>query len=273
MKISTVNYKCQNLSFGTTYKKNYKNDGTLSHESSTHFFVDDIHWNRLFNELIDKYKDTPKVNVFSLAGSDGSEAFSIAMLLITKLEDKANKFFPVTAVDLDDNVMQLARSGYIYLSKDDELRINRYTKNNLNKFFERTNKTYLTDKIGGSDRQELLTCFRIKPILKDKVTFVNDNVDNFLTTMPNQNNLIFCRNCWPYFFKNEQKIAQKLSEKTDKNSYLITGDYDFLCCPMKHKNCYGFSMHKELDNVFDKSGSDYFDDMRFLFGGKYKEDI
>ena len=42
---------------------------------------------------------------------------------------------------------------------------------------------------------------------------------------------------------------------------------------MKHKNCYGFSMHKELDNVFDKSGSDYFDDMRFLFGGKYKEDI
>lgn len=273
MKVSTTNCFPKHLSFGTTYKKIHKADGTLKHENSTHFFVDDIQWNRLFDELIDKYNDTVKVNVFSLAGSDGSEALSIAMLLITKLGEKADKFFPVVSVDYDYEVMQLVRSGYIYLSKDDELRINKYTKNSLNKFLERTNKTYLTDKIGCSDRQELLTCFRIKPILKDKVIFVNENVDNFLTTMPNKNNVIFCRNCWVYFFKNEDQIAQKLSEKTDKNSYLITGDYDLLCCPMKHKNCYGFSMHKELDNVFDKSGSNYFDDMRFIFGGKYKDDI
>lgn len=261
------------MSFGTTYKKVYKDDGSLDHETSTHFFVDDIQWNRLFDELIHKYQNTSKVNVFSLACSDGSEAFSIAILLITKLQGKSEKFFPVVAVDLDADVMQLAQNGYIYLSQDDELRINRYTKNRLNTFFERTDKTYLTDKIGCSDRQELLTCFKIKPILKDKVIFVNENVDDFVTSMPSENNLIFCRNCWPYFFRNEDRIAQKLSEKTDENSFLVTGDYDLLFCPMKNKNCYGFSMHKELDNVFDKSGSNYFDDMRFLFGGKYRDDI
>ena len=273
MKISTILNTRKIQNFGTTYKKVYKDNGELDHESSTHFFVQDIQWNRLFNELTKKYKDTPKVNVYSLACSDGSEALSIAILLLTKLQDKANKYFPIIAVDLDKEIMKLAQSGYIYLSNDDELRINKYTNNNLNKYFERTDKTYLTDRIGSSDRREFLTLFKIKPILKDKVIFINDNVENFIPTIPDKDNLIFCRNCWPYFFKNEHKIAKKLSQKTDKNSYLITGDYDFLFCPMKNKNCYGFSMHKELNNVFDKSGSNYFDDMRFIFGGKYNEDI
>ena len=41
---------------------------------------------------------------------------------------------------------------------------------------------------------------------------------------------------------------------------------------MNVKNCYGFSMNKEFPNVFDKSGSNYYDNMR-LFFTKIEDDI
>ncbi len=263
------------INFGTSYRKVIKPTYRLGdcYEASTYFFVKGFHWNKFFNHAIEKYKNTPKVNVFSLASSDGSEAYSIAMMLIAKLgEENARKFFPIIAVDIDRTITRNARKGFINLSEGDELRINKYTGNQLNRFFERTEQRFLSDKIGGSDRRELLTKFKIKPILQDKVVFITEDLNTYVKKMPDQNNLIFCRNCWPYLWKTREEFAAKLSEKTDINSYLIVGDFDDVFCPMNVKNCYGFSMNKEFPNVFDKSGSNYYDNMR-LFFTKIEDDI
>lgn len=138
------------INFGTSYRKVMKPSYLLGdcYEASTYFFVDGFQWNKFFNYATEKFKNTPKVNVFSLACSDGSEAYSTAMLLISKLgEEKAKKYFPIIAVDFDRTITRNARKGFMNLSADDELRINKYTGNNLNKFFERTDKTFYPAKL------------------------------------------------------------------------------------------------------------------------------
>ena len=258
---STINFK-------TSYRKVIKPGYLMGdcYEASTCFFRKDIQWNRFFNHIIEKYRNTQKINVFSLASSDGSEAYSIAMLLISKLgEEGAKKFFPIIAVDFDKTITRNARKGFMNLSADDELRINKYTGNKLNKFFERTNRSFLSEPMGGSETRELLTKFKTRPVLQDKVVFITEDLNTYVEKMPDKNNLIFCRNCWPYLWRTSDKFAQKLSQKTDKNSYLVVGNFDTLCCPMNLKNCYGFSMSKDFQNVFDKSGSGYHDGMRVFF--------
>lgn len=264
---STINFK-------TSYRKVIKPSYIMGdcYEASTYFFRKDLQWNKFFNHIIEKYQNTPKVNVFSLASSDGSEAYSIAMILISKLGEKvAKKFFPVIAVDFDRTITRNARKGFMNLSADDELRINKYTGNKLNNFFEPTNQRFLSEPMGSSGTQELLTKFKTKPILEDKVVFITEDLNTYVEKMPDKNNLIFCRNCWPYLWRTSDKFAQKLSLKTDMNSYLVVGDFDALCCPMNLKNCYGFSMSKDFKNVFDKSGSNYHDRMRVFFN-KVEED-
>lgn len=267
------------INFGTTYRKVYKPNSTilLDHESSTSFYNAGLQWNKFFNHFIEKFKDVEKVNIFSLACSDGSEAFSTAMLLISKLGDKAKKYFPITAVDLDDEVMHLARSGYIDLSAKDELLINKYTGNKLNTFFEQTNLSHLSNKIGGTDNRILLTRFKIKNILRDKVKFITEDVHDYVDKMPDENNIIFCRNCWPYLQSNSKKnindFVKKLSSKMDTKSYLITGNYDGLFCPLSYKNMHGFSMSETFDNVYDKSGSNFHDPHRWFFKNNFEDDI
>lgn len=269
-----IDTRYNSLNFKTSYKKVLTPNFVLgeTYECSTYFFVKDFQWNKFFNYIIDKFKSTPKVNIFSLACSDGSEAYSIAMLLLSKLGNNAQKFFPITAVDFDKDITQNAKNCFMDLSAEDEVRINKYTGNKLNKFFSKTDKTFLSDKMGGTNKQVLLTRFRTKPILRDKVLFVTEDINTYVDKLPNNNNLIFCRNCWPYLWKTSEKFARKVSDKMDMSSYLITGNYDTLMCPINGTASYGLSLSKEFQNVYDKSGNNYFDDMR-LFFSEIKDDI
>lgn len=253
MKIDNHYY---GINFGTSYRKVVKPSYTLGdcYEASTCFFKEDFPWNSFFDNAIKKYENTSKINIFSLACSDGSEAYSIAMLLISKLGlEKAQKYFPIIAVDFDKKITRNARKGFISLSANDELKINTITNNQLNKFMTRTDKSFISDKIGGTDKRELLTQFKINPILQDKVVFITEDINSYIDKIPNETNMIFCRNCWPYLWKTAEDFAQKLSGKIDKNSYLATGSYDFLLCPMTIKDCYGFTKHNKFEKVYIKS--------------------
>lgn len=58
------------------------------------------------------FKDKEKVNVYSLASSDGSEAYMLAISLIETLGEKeAQKFFPIKAFDKDEYIVGVAGSG------------------------------------------------------------------------------------------------------------------------------------------------------------------
>ena len=83
-------------------ERGIKEDGTLN-RNTTSFFRNDLIWGDFADLLIDKYKNENKVNVYCYACSDGSEPYSVAMLLISRLGlEGAKKFFPIIAVDKDD---------------------------------------------------------------------------------------------------------------------------------------------------------------------------
>ena len=244
------------INWGTSYRKVIKPSYSLGdcYEASTCFFKEDFPWQSFFDNAIKKYKNTQRINIFSLACSDGSEAYSIAMLLISKLGlEQAQKYFPIIAVDFDKKITRKTKQGFISLSADDELRINAITNNQLNKFMTKTNNSFISDKIGGTDNRKLLTQFKLNPILQDKVAFITEDINTFVDKIPNETNIIFCRNCWPYLWKTTEVFTKKLADKIDKNSFLSIGSFDFLLCPMTIKDCYGFTKHNEFKNVYVKS--------------------
>ena len=271
-----------NINFGTSHRIVYQKEhpDCIDHMNETCFF-DNFQWDKGFDFFIDKYKNTDKVNIYSLGCSDCSEALSIAMLLDTKLKDKSDKFFPIIAVDNDEEIIANIKSGYIALSPDDEQSINKYTNNNLNKYLTRTSINYntnnnvnvyrrktpytrLSDRIEETDKRKMITLYRISPDLLNKIKVVNADVRDYVDSLDNKNNLIFARDFWIYIQKDAEEFLHKLSDKTDKNSFLVIGDYDYLACPLVSGNAYGFSMNPNINNVFDKSGSNYFDDMKFF---------
>ena len=71
MKIDNHYY---GINFGTSYRKVIKPSYSLGdcYEASTCFFEEDFPWKSFFDNSIKKYENTSKVNIFSLACSDGS---------------------------------------------------------------------------------------------------------------------------------------------------------------------------------------------------------
>ncbi len=270
MQISKISYQ---PFFGTSYRKVYKSDKPylLDHEASTCCFKNDYLWNKSFDFFIDKYRFIDNVNVYSLASSDCSEALSIAMILDTKLGSESEKYFPIYAVDSDEGVLENIRNGFIDLAPDDEVRINHYTNNNLNKYLRRTSYSYLSGRIGDTDNRKLLTRFIINPELLKKIKVICDDVNTYTDSLPAKNNLIFSRNMWVYMHPKQNEYLHKLSNIADENSFLSIGNYDYLMCPLTIKNTEGFSMHPELINVYDKSGSNYFDDLRLFTAAQMKD--
>ena len=105
----------------------------------TRLFRDDLEWDKLAKYEIDHFKNKAKVNIVMFAASDGSEAYSKIISLFTTAKNNINKFFPIKAYDIDDEILTVAKSGYI---QADDMDICEATlrANNVDDFFEKTNK-------------------------------------------------------------------------------------------------------------------------------------
>ena len=115
----------------------FDNKTKIINANCTYFFRSDIPWYHLSSYLIHQYPKG-KVNIYSLACSDGSEAYSIIMDLIAKLgKNEAQRFLPIKAHDADKEIIREAESGKIYASKQDIERIEKTlgTKSSIEEFF------------------------------------------------------------------------------------------------------------------------------------------
>ena len=88
-------------------------------------------WQKFIKDLcIDHFKNTPKVNIYSLGCSDGSEALSYAISLADMLPaESLKKYFPIIAYDIDSEIIEAASTGKINLDGSD---LQRIAKNTLN---------------------------------------------------------------------------------------------------------------------------------------------
>lgn len=218
MKISAINYEQKNINFAST--KRIVNDENGHCENFTTFFRDDINWNTFAETLNEKYKNEDKVNVYCYACSDGSEPYTLAMLLISKLGEEAKKFFPIIAKDKDDFFLEKAKKGEVEIDLTDIKAIEKYTKKKASDFFD--------IEADLSDKKNAKFVTKFKNNIKNKIIFEQGNILDDIDALEKENSIILFRNAWLYLSDGEQhRLARKLKENLGKNSINIIGDYDF----------------------------------------------
>lgn len=215
MLINPISFTSNNRSYvRTSADKKIKDTNCF-----TQMFRDDFPWNEFADYLQEHFKNARRVEVINQACSDGSEPFSLVIVLQEKLnQSEAEKFFPIYAYDYDEEVMQNAKNGRIYFSAVDYPRFN-HMKLNKEKYFE----------YKGYDRHLALHSYDISDNLRKNVVFNSKSVLETLGKMPNYKTdcIFICRNMYPYLsFYEMDNFRELLCKKLGVGSIVAFGNYD-----------------------------------------------
>lgn len=206
-------------------------DTSVLYSNYTLFFRNDLNvsrsatltpgtWHGFRRQIAKEFKDAGKVNVYNFGCSDGSEAYSFALSMIDELGEKtAQKFFPIKAYDIDEDVLSVATSGKIPCDFED---LNRLSKNIKEK---NASKLYDIDFSSSSSSYPLY--FIPSSNLSLSVNFEKGNILEKVDEINPSNSLILCRNFWPYINPSDRINAlEKLCSRIDETSRIVIGNYD-----------------------------------------------
>ncbi len=240
--------KSHNPSFGIFFNNVNNEDGEIRYRGDTVICRDDLYFPDVIDFLDNKYKNTPKVNVIIHACSDGEEVYSFLGVLISKLKEKAAKFLPLKAKDIDREHLKLAKRGVYNITNTEFLMANEYMNGEFFNFFE------IMPKQGSNDpRLKNTKTIKVEYSLKSLVDFKQSDILTDVLKINLKNTVLFARNFWPYLSHQDRlKLAKNLSNKMDSTSTLIIGDYDKECNTDEILKAAGF-VETAVDNVYEKS--------------------
>ena len=216
-KVFSPNYN--NISFGSVMRTVYNNNNTenIKYRNNTSMFRIDLDWNLVIDKIVEG--EMPR-KIYCYACSDGSEPYSIAIGLISKLGwNKAQKYFPIIAKDVDEKMINLAKTGKINLSEIDTDKIKTYQEEADVKFFESISPKYNEDEFGFIGK--------ISDKLRECVQFDVGDICDDARDFDYNNTVIFFRNAMPYLPKEKRDMllatfARNLNDKTA----IVIGEYD-----------------------------------------------
>lgn len=219
-------YSLERLDLGDTIEKGqilYK-PGILFNRASTQFFRSDLNWVEFGKYLREKFKDDKKVNTYVYACANGSEPYSLSLLLQSEFPSYCEKFFPICAKDIDkklinQNIADKARgqvkAGVVYP----------WIKYGLQMEDDMIDECLLI-KEGDipEDDEEWLLEKVIAPVEFQYANILND-VKNIDSEHPS---ILMARNMWPYVRPFEyQDFSDELYKRLAKGSVVVVGDYDY----------------------------------------------
>ncbi len=213
-----------------TYKslRDFNKFGHSYIQTSTNIFREDLDWKKLTNYILNNFADKKRVNSYSLACSDGSEAYSYAISLMEKIPETAyHKFFPIHASDIDPVIIDATKKHFINMI-DSELY---FTKKNygidLNNYFVKFSKPH---DIKGDLFRDFSDLTSYKPIqeLKNNIHFKRGDILSELSKIKdNGNSVVMCRNVFPYLSDDYIETILNTAEHILKpGSLFIIGDFD-----------------------------------------------
>lgn len=221
--------------------------GQVINRNSTMFFRTDFNWDKFITYLAEKYKNQHKVNVYCYACSDGSEPYSLAMGLISKLGEGAKKFFPIIAKDKDGFFLNQARMGLLDLEEMDVFEIMNRTNRLASDFLDGIPKNF--------SENDKFTC-KIKDILKNTVTFEQADVLTDIGKIERDNAVVMFRNAWPYLSKQDREtLAKKLNQRLGENSILAIGDFDTRVSGCRSDIIKSGFIPIDIEHCYEKTGS------------------
>lgn len=211
------------LSFKSNYRHYRDADGN-PFGCYTTLFRSDLDWEELAKFEVDHFKNKDKVNVVMFAASDGSEAYSKIISLFETAKKQVQKFFPIKAYDIDDEILKAAKGGYIKVSDGDIFEIMSRTEN-ADDYFSETDKSIdiENDKLGKSYKT-----IKAKKRLTKNVEFEKGDMFKEITKIQdNSNTILMCRNILGYFLNDKiEEFVKLASEFLKKGSLFVIGDYD-----------------------------------------------
>ena len=237
--ISYINNLNSNISFKLYRHNIYDQAGNVINRADTCILRNDLDFDALIYYFDDKYVRCNKVNIIDHACSVGQETISL-LLMILNYSKNPKKYLPINAYDKELNYLEFAKNGIFKLESFEKAAIEFYLKENFEKYV-----TKIDSKIFN-------VYYKLKDNLMKNIIFNQSDIIKDVDKFDYKNTALFLRNCWPYFSENDAiYVAKTLSEKMDKTSTLIIGDYDKSSGIDFLLKDYGFS-RTHLDNVYEK---------------------
>jgi len=179
--------------------------------NKTDFFREPKHFEFLIQKILPEWLALGQktFKVWSAACASGEEPYTLAMILARHLPP--GRDFKILATDIDTDVLRKAQNGVYPLAKKSEIP---------------------PDFHGPSvdiGRREAEGWFRIKPALKEKITFKQHNLIE--RTLPGENifDLVLCRNVLIYFTPETIQLVQaKLYQSVKSGGYFFIGHSESL---------------------------------------------
>ena len=209
-------YSGRNVSFGTieriVYQPEQNGSRKIQHRNHSYLFRFDLAWDTLVKHIT---KDDKARKIYCYACSDGSEPYSLAIALISKLgREKAQKYFPIIARDSDEFVINKAKGGTIMLTNEDISRISEYSEQPGTNFFTKITNEYPCE-------------FRVNKDLYNCVDFEKGDILKDSEHLNYDGSVILFRNVWPYLKREEQiSLLKTFSKKFSKDTSLVIGAFD-----------------------------------------------
>lgn len=220
MQISFPVYKniyTPQLRFGSSEREVFDTDGNVVNRNYTTFFRTDLQWENFVRFIDNKYKNSHDINLTCYGCSDGSEPYTLALSLINYTPATGYKIYPIIAKDYDPYIIKQAKSEQCHVANDDILAINDHTDGEFNSYFQ----------VYSSTNEDFDYSISPKKPLYDKIIFEQANILDDLKNLPDENNVIMCRNFWKYLGEDKfDELAEKLYQKTKNKGLVVIGSYD-----------------------------------------------
>ena len=152
---------------------------------------EDFPWCAFGQYLKTKFQDNDKVSIYQYGSSTGEETYTLKMLLENVFKDKAEKFYPIIAKDIDKEIISTNKLqqqiGKIISTKDIDSLIKRLRIN-----IDDNIKNYFTIKPLFKNSSAFIPIIINQNITKN-IKFENANILNDIDSIDSNNpSIIFC---------------------------------------------------------------------------------
>lgn len=215
-------------SFGIFLHTIKDKDGNAVNRCDTAIFRNDLDFDKVVNFIDNKYEGVEKPKMLNYACSDGEETYSLLAIMNSMLGKKAQKFYPITAKDINSDALKLANEGVYFFTFDEYMASDHFLGDDFNKYFSIRPRRYLRNPKNRAEQKKYDGAnYAVSEELKPRVKFEYGNILDDAKNIDFKNTVLFARNFWPYLSKEEiVKLVKILAKRMDNSSTLIIGSYD-----------------------------------------------
>jgi chemotaxis protein methyltransferase CheR len=200
---------CQFILSGKCGEAEIINMIDLVSTNKTDFYRESAHFDFMKDVVLPEYYENHSekpFKVWSSASSSGEEAYTIAIVISEFMDGKRPFDFQILGTDISTRILEKAATAIYPMDRVDVIPLAQ-------------KKKYL---LRGKDIEK--PTVRIVPELRAKTRFKRLNLMDSTYDVPNDFDLIFCRNVLIYFDRETQeKVINKLCNQLKKGGYFFLG--------------------------------------------------